>query len=979
MRLSAKSRIALGQIGLIASVLLGASFLGLIPDQRSSIREGRAALAEALAANSSALMTQNDLRRLEGNLQFVVERNDDLLSAGLRTVEGRLITTVGPHEELWNRVDTDLSTDSQVKVPIWAGRSHWGHVELRFQSLAAEGWLGVLQDPLVLLIAFVALFCFTAFYFYLGKMLKHLDPSRAIPGRVRSALDTMAEGLVVLDDKEQIVLANRAFADLMQKDADSLLGMRISALPWSDPGGEILNDDQRPWRRAVETGQAEINRRVRLDMGQDNRLVFMINCSPVLGSGGRHAGVLVSFDDVTQLEEQEIELLKSKEEAEAANRAKSAFLANMSHEIRTPMNAILGFTELLRRGLTKDEAENRRHLETVYSSGKHLLNLINDILDLSKVEAGRFELEKLECDPYRVIQEVVRVLAVKASEKGIALDLRIEGEVPEQINTDPGRIRQIVTNLVGNAIKFTERGSVEVRVRARPAEDGIAFGIDVVDTGVGMSADALERIFDPFVQADSSVTRRFGGTGLGLAISRKFARALGGDIQVESAPGQGSRFQVRLLAGAVEGAAWVPGQQALKELGELGAQGALAWSFPAARILVVDDGPENRELVKLVLSNLGIDVDEAENGQVALEQLADNDYDIILMDVQMPVMDGFTAATAMRELGLQMPIVALTANAMKGFEKECLAAGYSDYFSKPIDIDSFVAKLAQMLDAKPVADAPAPKPDSLRLGKGVVARTANAEPGHHAGSTPAGSGALDPQFQALAGRFAGRLAGRLADMAKAYESGDDRGLASLGHWLKGAGGTVGFDQLTSPARVLEEAAKAEDAQASARALQDLWRIAGEIPGVGDLPPIPEPRATVEVSTDRQAAPSAQAETAALEPLVSRLADDPRMQRLIEQFLIRLAEEGAAMRKAWEADELGELAEAARWLKGAAGTLGFDAFTEPAKDLESHAKNENREPIPGLLALIEGLIQRTKYTGPTAATRTEPSVNAIGRG
>jgi HPt (histidine-containing phosphotransfer) domain-containing protein len=190
---------------------------------------------------------------------------------------------------------------------------------------------------------------------------------------------------------------------------------------------------------------------------------------------------------------------------------------------------------------------------------------------------------------------------------------------------------------------------------------------------------------------------------------------------------------------------------------------------------------------------------------------------------------------------------------------------------------------------------------------------------------------------------------------------------------------VGFDQLTSPARVLEEAAKAEDAQASARALQDLWRIAGEIPGVGDLPPIPEPRATVEVSTDRQAAPSAQAETAALEPLVSRLADDPRMQRLIEQFLIRLAEEGAAMRKAWEADELGELAEAARWLKGAAGTLGFDAFTEPAKDLESHAKNENREPIPGLLALIEGLIQRTKYTGPTAATRTEPSVNAIGRG
>ena len=251
IKLNAKSRIALGQVGLLASVLLGASFFGLIPDQRMSIREGRAALAEALAANSSALVTQNDLRRLENDLNFVVERNDDLLSAGLRTEDGRLIATVGPHEDGWRRLESDLSTDSQVKVPIWAGKSQWGFVELRFRPLVVEGWLGLVLDPLVILIGFVAVFSFIGFYFYLGKMLKQLDPSQAIPGRVRSALDTMAEGLLVLDNKEQIVLANRAFASMLDDDPDALLGRRVGEFPWSDADGEPLEAETRPWHLAL--------------------------------------------------------------------------------------------------------------------------------------------------------------------------------------------------------------------------------------------------------------------------------------------------------------------------------------------------------------------------------------------------------------------------------------------------------------------------------------------------------------------------------------------------------------------------------------------------------------------------------------------------------------------------------------------------------------------------------------------------------
>jgi len=761
MKLNAKSRIALGQVGLLASVLLGASFFGLIPDQRVSIREGRAALAEAIAANSSALVTQNDVRRLENNLTFVVERNDDLLSAGLRTREGQLIATVGPHKDNWQRLESDLSTDSQVKVPIWAGRTEWGYVELRFRPLISEGWLGLILDPLVVLVGFVGLFSLVAFYFYLGKMLKHLDPSQAIPGRVRSALDTMAEGLLVLDNKEQIVLANRAFGVMLNKSADELLGIKLSVLPWSNPEGQPLLKEDRPWRRALQSGQAEVNQRVRLTLPDESRLTFMINCSPVLGSGKAHAGVLVSFDDVTLLEEQEVELVRSKEEAEAANQAKSAFLANMSHEIRTPMNAILGFTELLRRGFTQDEEENRRHLETIHSSGRHLLDLINDILDLSKVEAGSIEVESVEFDPYRVIQEVVKVLGIKAKEKGITLGLDIGGEVPVAIQSDPARLRQIVTNLVGNAIKFTEQGGVEVQVRAQATDGVIGFEMDVVDTGVGMSADALDKIFEAFVQADSSITRKFGGTGLGLSISRKFARALGGDITVESDVGKGSRFLVRLAGGPVTGVEWIDGRQATAQLDEAQVDQAAGWTFPDAHILVVDDGPENRELVKLVLENYGLLVDEAENGQVGLDMAMATPYDVVLMDVQMPVMDGFTATRAMRSDGLKMPIIALTANAMKGFEQECLNVGYTDYFTKPIDIDSFVAKLAEILGAQPGTDG--------QLQPRARMRRANSTPDKDASMIASSLDSKEGAFAQLAARFADRLGGRLDEMNTAWQ------------------------------------------------------------------------------------------------------------------------------------------------------------------------------------------------------------------
>ena len=416
---------------------------------------------------------------------------------------------------------------------------------------------------------------------------------------------------------------------------------------------------------------------------------------------------LVYMNGVVEQEAQAA-LVATRDAATQASRAKSVFVANVSHEIRTPMTAILGYTDVLAEpGL--GEAERGEAIETLRRNGRQLLALINDMLDLSKIEAGAMELRKREVSPTALVRQVVALLRDRSRVRGNPLDAEFAEDLPKMVWTDPVRLQQILVNLIGNAIKFTEQGGIRVSVSIEPGSPAPRIRFDVVDSGIGIADADRARIFEPFSQVDASESRRYGGTGLGLAISLRLARSLGGDLTVTSARGVGSTFSLVLPIGAPSAAERDAGFESLArpETGDAPAASLGPLPVLRGRVLVAEDGPDNQRLIARLLGRAGLEVEIAADGRRALERALEAErsgapFDAVLMDMQMPELDGYAATRALRDAGFARPIIALSAHAMREDRERCLEVGCNAFAPKPIDGRALLELLAEHL-SKPVS------------------------------------------------------------------------------------------------------------------------------------------------------------------------------------------------------------------------------------------------------------------------------------
>lgn len=506
--------------------------------------------------------------------------------------------------------------------------------------------------------------------------------------QLRNITDAVPVFIAQFNQQEQVLFANETFCDWFRQSHEGILGKSFADLlgPQRYPGNslyvqKVLSGETVTYERESQSGERHANLGVTLVPERDQKT-------------GQVSGFIVVASDITKYKEIQSELSRAKEAAEVANATKSAFLANMSHEIRTPLGAVLGFSELL-LGDEMTPSERVNSFEIIKRNGRLLSNIINDILDLSKVEAGRLDFEKTEVSFAEIMKELSSVLNLEAVEKGIELSVTSVGTLPNHIKTDPLRLRQILFNIVGNAIKFTNRGSVNVKVKlVADAAGTTKLGFVISDTGEGIKPEEVERLFKPFSQADVSTTRKFGGTGLGLALSKKLANALGGDVVLtESIPGKGSTFTVTIDPGFSEQVLFQGSEPSVTSIWQT-SQWEPKTSLSQLKILLVDDSIDNQILIKKILKLAGANVETASNGKEGVEKALTGNFSVVLMDLQMPEMDGYEATKLLRSKGFDKPIIALTAHAMKEERIHSLKSGFDNHLTKPIDNVELVKTLA---------------------------------------------------------------------------------------------------------------------------------------------------------------------------------------------------------------------------------------------------------------------------------------------
>ncbi|EFO81457.1 sensory box histidine kinase/response regulator [Oscillochloris trichoides DG-6] len=628
--------------------------------------------------------------------------------------------------------------------------------------------------------------------FDISPRLQATAASQNANSRLSTLIANLQAGVLVEDDDCRLTLVNQTFCTIfgLSMPPDALIGMDCyDVARMIAPSLEHSESFFTHFQQILEQRQPVTGYMVRMADGRSLECDFV----PVFEDDGYH-GHLWLYRDVSERVRGTAELVRAKEAAEAATMAKSSFLATMSHEIRTPMNAVIGMTTLmLDTDLTR---EQRQYAETIRTSGDMLLALINNILDFSKIESGHMELEQQPFSLHACIEEVNELLGPKAAEKGIVLTGMVSGQVPAMISGDSTRVRQILVNLISNAIKFTNVGEVTVRASARPDEalsgEHLIITITVADTGIGIPEDRMDRLFRPFSQIDASTTRRFGGTGLGLAISRRLSELMGGSITVQSKVGVGSSFRVTFRTSAVDPHLSPTTSNTRAERTKLAKLGR------PMRVLLAEDHQVNQQVALRMLEKIGYYADLASNGKEVIAAMHHRDYDVVLMDVQMPDMDGLDATRRLRAMlpeNRQPYIIAVTANAMTGDREVCLAAGMDDYISKPMlraDLEAALLRAQRGRNA-PTTSEIHPVEEPVQLNQDVLTMLRESM----------GSAA---DFAKLVEIFLEQAERDLIAMRAAWPN-DLNQLSRLAHRFKGSSLSLGAQSLAEICQQLEQRAR----------------------------------------------------------------------------------------------------------------------------------------------------------------------------